>query len=171
MNGKRNRRAGLSYERAIVKRFNGMQIELENGEMIYPFPKLSSTRAANRRMDAMKIDITTEDDREHKKFGLTIQAKNTISTVSYAKIFKLMEPGIEKFGGIPIIYHKLSKRADKNFTVIDEFAILKASDFEEIFLNNRIKEMAMEKVQQYLIGKNSKEALIRYLKSLKLWKN
>lgn len=176
MGSNRNRNAGNTYEREIVNRFNKLVYLNERGEDTPLFPTLGTTRDLSRAMDAMKIDITTVDPAKHKGFGLTIQAKTKTTSPSYPKLLDVMKPGIERYGGIPIVYHRQTKRVQKTpesqprFMKRGEFVILNAADFEQIYTDLRKYRLAYEEVMTYFdsLGDEAQEDLGNFLTNIGL---
>ena len=137
MASNRNRQAGHNFERSIVSRYNKFGYLDKEGELIPLFPTVGTTRLLSTYMDAMKVDITTENPAELPDFGLLIQAKNTTNTPQYPKLLNEMKEAVSKFGGIPIVYHKQTERAKggttTRFMARGEYAILNTSDFEDLY--------------------------------------
>jgi len=159
----RNRNAGNTYEREIVNRFNSRVYLNEEGDSVPLFPTLGTTRDLSRAMDAAKIDITTVNPMEHIIFGLTIQAKTKTTSPSYPKLLDIMKSGVETYGGIPIVYHRQTKRVQKTpesqprFMKRGEFVSLNALDFEQIYTDLRKYKLAYEEVMTYFDSINEEE--------------
>lgn len=149
----RNRTAGHAYERQLVNRFNEHDFTGKDGETIPLFPRLGTTRHLSTYMDALKVDLTTQDPREQEDFGLLIQAKNSTSTISYPKLLKELEKARKIFGGVPIVYHKQTQRAEHanatRFIERGEYVSLNASDFETMFVRLRLIELAYAEILKY----------------------
>lgn len=172
----RNRNAGNSYEREIVNRYNKMGYSDTEGDFVSFFPTLGTTRDLSRAMDAAKIDITTINPINHRIFGLTIQAKTKTTSPSYPKLLDLMKPGIEIYGGIPIVYHRQTQRVQKTpesqprFMKRGEFVILNATDFEKIYTDLSIYKSAYTEVMTYFdsLGDEAQHDLGNFLTSIGL---
>jgi len=155
MGSSRNRVAGSNWELNIISRFNQFQITTKEGESIPLFPVVGTTRNLSRKLDSMKLDVYTENPQEFKDFGLLIQAKTTASAAKYPLLLNELEEVREMLGGIPVIYHKQTKRVQKNeskpprFMSRGEYAILKAKDFEELVVKNKILTQVYEEYSKY----------------------
>jgi len=170
MSGSRNRQAGLNFERELVIRYNSFGYNSGEEEFLPLFRKLGTTRNLSRAMDAMKIDLTTEDPAKHRDFGLTIQAKNSTTAVSYPKLLSQMQEGVDMHGGIPIIYHKQTERIGKNFMGRGEYIIMHAKDFEVVFIKKETYKLAFNEVMTYFdsFSEEIQADLVKYLTALNL---
>ena len=111
----RNRSAGNAWEREIVKKLNDLEV----------FPKLGTTRELSRSLDAKKVDITVRDNDD--RFDYAIQCKNTKSSLNYSKLLSEIDAK-----GTKVIFHKQTKKGDKNFYLKGKYAILNLDDFIDI---------------------------------------
>lgn len=174
MASNRNRTAGNKYEVSIANRYNSFGFNDEKGEFAPLFPKVGTTRNLSTAMDAMKVDITTEDPQAIKKFGLIIQAKNSTNTVPYPKLLKQMEPAVEKFGGVPIVYHKQTQRVGEantgRFMTRGEYISMNAPDFEVMFTKLRLMEEVYAEVMTYFdsFSEDTQKELNAYLSARNL---
>jgi len=170
MGSNRNRNAGNAYEVALVARYNSFGFNLGKDEFLPLFYKVGTTRNLSRAMDALKIDITTQDPEKHSSFGLTIQAKNSTTAISYPKLLSQMQEGVDKYGGMPVIYHKQTQRAGKNFMSRGEYIIMHAKDFETILIKMKTYKLAYNEVMTYYdsFSEEIQESLIKFLTALNL---
>jgi ATP:corrinoid adenosyltransferase len=135
----RNRTAGLNFERYIAQRINscslqkeltGKEIEELDEKEFKVFPKVGTTRKLSRALDAKKIDITTENPKRLEEFPYIIQAKNTTNVVHYPKLlFELQTNGV---GGIPVVFHRHTKKANTKFITTGEYVCMHMEDFLDI---------------------------------------
>lgn len=169
MSGSRNRTAGNNYEREIVQRYNSFGFTNKEGELIPLFPPVGTTRNLSTAMDAMKIDITPVDPRDIPKFGLLIQAKNTTNTAQYPKLLTQLDEAVERYGGIPLIYHKQTQRTgsadNPRFMARGEYVSMKATDFEAMITKLRLLEDVHAEVMGYFdsFSKEIQKDLNEYL--------
>ena len=109
------RRKGANYERKICKELN---------EMGY---KVGSSRLLSRYMDNNLVDICDYPDCL-KKFPYHIQAKSITGYVKYDDIFSefiLTDKPL-------VVFHELTEKRGKIFKKIDEYVIMKKSDFYKL---------------------------------------
>lgn len=170
MAGNRNRQAGHNFERSIVSRYNKFGHINGEGELVPLFPVVGTTRLLSTFMDSMKVDITTENPGDLPAFGLLIQAKNTTNTPQYPKLLTEMKEAVEKFGGIPIVYHKQTERAKTSgdtarFMARGEYVILNSSDFEDIYTSLVSYKEVFTEIMNYFdsFPEEVQEELNRYL--------
>lgn len=171
----RNRTAGHAYERQIVNRFNECVFKGKDGEEIPLFPKLGTTRSLSVYMDSLKIDLTTVDPRELGDFGLLIQAKNSTTTIPYPKLLKFLDKAAKTYGGVPIVYHKQTQRmetkaAKPRFMERGEYISMNATDFEKMFIRNKVLESVYEEFLKYFdtMPVETQKKLNSFLKERKL---
>jgi hypothetical protein len=148
----RNRDAGLNYERSICQKLNritlGREGEKLTGEELRKvlvdkftvFPKLACTREVNRAADARKLDITTTVKEDEGRFPYNIQAKSYSTKVDYPTLLEEVKTNNKK--GIPVVFHKFTKKAEKKFINKGEFAILYLDDFIDMMF--QIQELKLK---------------------------
>lgn len=118
--GTRNRTAGNGWERECVN------ILKERG--IYP--EAMTTRFGNRSRDHQdKIDIMNNNEHTVGIMTDSIQAKNTVDSVNYAKL-------LESMGNIPgtrkVIFHKRTRKAGTKFLEVGRYALMNLSDYVDL---------------------------------------
>jgi hypothetical protein len=117
-NGKRNRTAGLNWERLLAKTLRELG-----------YKHIVTTRSESRTRDAQKIDLINKNERENGRFPLNIQAKTTNTHLPYAKLLAEMPVGPE----YNVIFHKMTKKTEVNFITTGTYAILQLDDFLYMF--------------------------------------
>lgn len=105
------RNKGHKWERDVVKHLKERKLD-ENA---------STSRYSSRALDDAKVDIFTN-------LTLNIQCKSYSKRVEYEKILDEMP----KDNKVNVIVHRFTKKKEKNFVNIGEFAILKYSDLLDI---------------------------------------
>lgn len=128
---------GDKYEFKIAHRYNSFGHVGKNGEVIPLFPHVLTTRDINQELDHIyKVDISTENPQDLQKFGLLIQAKDRSSNPPYPKLLAALVKGVKRFKAIPVVYHRQARKelnTSKATIKRGEYAILNASDFEDIW--------------------------------------
>lgn len=114
----RNRRAGNNYELEVIKKIKHL------------YPNCCTSRSESKNLDKNKVDICNTGD-------FNIQCKNSIKKPDYHVILNEMPKD-----KIPIIFHKQTKKREKNFVTQGEYVIIKAEDF--INLLNTIYDKSRE---------------------------
>jgi hypothetical protein len=119
-NGKRNRRAGHTFEREVV-----------NALKTAGYTNAVSSRSANRLRDAQGIDIVNSDESVHGRLPFNIQCKNYSRTLKYNEILGKMP---KLYGVINVILHKQTKSytdssGKSTFQPVGKYAILSMEDF------------------------------------------
>jgi hypothetical protein len=112
------RNKGHRYELQIVK-------ELEE----VGYDKLSSTRAESRNLDNAGVDITSTIESE-KKLDFHPQCKSLSTRVAYELLF-----GTFRLKLPLVIFHKFTKKANKNFISQGEYVILQKDYFYKLLKN------------------------------------
>ena len=100
--GKASRRRGHDFERKIVKELKELGF------------KAGSSRSESRSMDSKGVDIISED------FPFYVQCKCSCNSVNYGKLLSVIPD--EK---IPVVFHRKTKRRDKNFIVEGEVKMMR----------------------------------------------
>jgi hypothetical protein len=104
-----NRRRGHNWERTCMS------------YLIKWFPKIKTSRYASKMQDDLKVDLCFTDD-------YNFQCKLSNKKLDYAAILDSMP----KEKNLNIILHKLTKKTNKNFLPVGEYAILTLEDFFKI---------------------------------------
>lgn len=107
-----NRTAGHNYERLCVKRLKELG-----------FDDAVTSRAESRNMDNKGVDIFGSSLPFH------IQCKNSVKEVKYHKLMSEERlPTDKPF----VIFHKKTRRTEKNFILEGEYVIMKYDTFEKL---------------------------------------
>lgn len=101
-----NRRRGIKWELDCIKAVKHI------------YPKAVSSRAESRARDAAKVDICFTDP-------FNIQCKLANRRIEYDEILASMP----KENRINVIFHKLTRKKQKNFLPLGEYAILPMAEF------------------------------------------
>ena len=147
-NGKRNKRAGHSYEQATVRLLVSRGI----------YPHAVTARSANRRKDSQKIDIVNISELEHGEMSDSIQTKNCCGTINYLEILKSMP---RKKGIRNVVFHKRTRRAEQLFVPVGEFAFTSAEDYVELMAYWRAFELVRKYVDWDKLPKDIREHLLK----------
>lgn len=110
-----SRRKGHGYELKLCKELNNMGY------------KVGTSRLLSRWMDNNLVDICDYPD-SLVKFPYHIQAKSVTGYPKYEDIyreFKLTDKPL-------VVFHEFTKKTGKVFKKIDEFVIMKKSDFYDL---------------------------------------
>ena len=118
-NGKRNRKAGHSFELELAKRFR------EIG-----FPHVVTTRSESRSRDDSGIDLINKDEATNGRFPFNVQSKNSAARPPYPKLLSDM-PAVT--GVINVVIHKQTeKNQNGRFLPVGKYAILNLDDFMDM---------------------------------------
>lgn len=130
-NGKRNRRAGHSFElfTAALLRKNG-------------FTFVVTCRSENRHRDSLGIDLMNTNEYENGRLEYNIQCKNSTERPRYDTLLGEMP----KTKDTPnVIFHKYTEKKNSSFVVKGYFAILSMDDFIE--MARELKELRQLKLK------------------------
>lgn len=113
--GKRNRSAGHRWERSLARLFRDIG-----------FPHVVTTRSESRSRDDQKIDLINKDEGKNGRLPYDVQAKCTVTSVSYPKLLGEipLTPGV-----MPVILHRQTRKVGNTFVPRNDFAILYLEDF------------------------------------------
>lgn len=117
-NGRRNRRAGHTWERQLAEMFRELG-----------YPHVVTTRSESRSRDAQKIDLMNRNELSNGRFPFNVQAKTTTNHVKYAKLLAEMPatPGV-----MNIVLHKQTEKVGTRFQPLDTYAIMLLKDFKQL---------------------------------------
>lgn len=117
--GNRNRKAGHTFERDIVKLLRDIGFE-----------HVVTTRSESRGRDAQGIDIMNKDELVNGRFPYNIQCKNMVSRVDYHALLKNLP---DTPGTINVVLHKFTeKKKGGGFHPRGHYAIINMEDFLEM---------------------------------------
>ncbi len=134
-NGKRNKNAGHSWEREIIKLLK------EKG-----FPHVVSTRSESRNRDADKVDIMNKDEHKNGRLPVNIQAKCLAKPVVYYKVLSEMPDGEQ----INVIFHKQTKKAENGrFMATGTYAISNLDSYLDLLGEREKYRKAYELLNNY----------------------
>jgi len=105
-----NRTAGNNFERIIVRELKELGYDV------------TTSRNESRKMDAMQVDIMGD-------IPYHIQCKNSKNKPKYDKLLKEMPDD-----KVPVVFHRQTHKAGKNFVTDGDFVIMRKEDFYEILL-------------------------------------
>lgn len=111
----RNRDAGHSFERTVIKRFKAIG-----------FSNVGSSRFHNRKRDHEKVDLANADELKHGRFPYNVQCKTTASSLNYPKLLEELPlvPGI-----VNVVVHRRTRKIGKIFRVTGLYAFLYMEDY------------------------------------------
>ena len=158
----RNRSVGHKLETTVVQKINRRSLgKISEGytnaelgktdpSLYCVLPKVGTTRALSRALDARKVDITTVIPEKVRDFPYLIQTKTLAGGKADYPLF-LGEIREKNSNGIPVFIHQQTTRTvtktDKVvFKVRDEFACLYLTDFIDMMF--RIAELEFELKQR-----------------------
>jgi len=118
--GTRNRRAGHAWELKCKKNLS------------FVYPHLVSSRSESKNRDDQKVDLMNLNEYKNGKCPYNFQCKSICGTVNYHNI--LGEMPVDD--GINVILHTQTKKSNKRFITVGNYAILNALDFEELKISN-----------------------------------
>jgi hypothetical protein len=113
--GNRNRTAGHNWERQCVnllKRF---------------FPNIITSRSESKSRDDQKVDLMNRNEFKNGKIPFDFQCKTTSSNINYVRLLDEMPDDNN-----PIILHKYTRKAEKNFIEGGKYVIMKLDTFEKL---------------------------------------
>lgn len=113
--GSRNRSAGHSWERDLVKLFRSIG-----------YPHVVTSRSESKSRDDQKIDLINKDEYKNGRLPYNVQAKNTKGHLAYGKIMAEI-PHVPNV--VNVIIHNQTEKVGERFVTRDRFAILRLDDF------------------------------------------
>jgi len=139
----RNRSAGHTWERDIVKLLNHFEFIL---------PETGTARELSQYYDKNKVDIVTKVIQEMEELGLAIQAKTKTTVVSYPKLLNELNDRLEtklKLKSIPVVFHKQTEKVGNRFMPRGKYACLDLYNFLKIFLHMYCYKQGFKLLETY----------------------
>lgn len=120
-NGKRNRKAGHTYELE--------EVSLHKNH----FPVIGTTRQFNRSRDADGIDICMQDEAAYGRLILDISCKSACVIPNYPKLFSKIPTGD---GRIKVVLHQYTRRGGgtikPRMDIVGRYATLERAGYEKL---------------------------------------
>lgn len=134
-NGKRNREAGLEFERYRAEQYRALG-----------YPNAVTTRSESKSRDDQKIDIMNRDEWQNGRLPYNEQCKCTTGTLPYAKLLSEL-PSVP--GVINVVTHRQTKKMTEGrfkgkFLIQGEYAIMSLDDFNTLVAIRRQQEKELE---------------------------
>ncbi len=132
-NGKRNKQAGHSWEREIVKRINELGFSV------------GTTRNLSRARDAQKVDIMGTNERVDGYFPANIQAKNEARVTKFQVHLAEMpvEPNIQN-----VVAFKQTTKTGSKFMKQGEYAIMYFDSFLYYLKQERLNKINWDYIKE-----------------------
>lgn len=114
MPGKRNKSAGLGFERWLAQIFRWLG-----------FANVVTTRFASRLRDSQKVDLMNQDEDVCGRLPYNVQAKNSVRLLKYDNLLSELPNNV---GIMNILIHNRTKKNGERFVTTGQYVIMHLDD-------------------------------------------